>query len=231
MFRKGFTLAEVLITLMIIGVVATLTTPALVKNVGSSKIGPKLSKFVNTWDSAVESLLLDEGVSLLEDANNDLTFGSNIVEKLSKYMIMSSLKHKSGSFSINLPNGTAWYSQKYSYNTVWQLKDGTILLLKGTAIPMGATYYLDKIQFTGAYKRYWSTIFVDIGGMKGPHRLGKEVFCFMVDSTGMLIPYGSNAHKFLAPKFDSTCNNSSDDPLELLACTGAVADNGYKAPW
>jgi prepilin-type N-terminal cleavage/methylation domain-containing protein len=36
--KFGFTLAEVLITLGIIGVVAALTAPALVKNSGTAKI-------------------------------------------------------------------------------------------------------------------------------------------------------------------------------------------------
>ena len=35
--KKGFTLAEVLITLTIIGVVAALTAPALVKNTGYAR--------------------------------------------------------------------------------------------------------------------------------------------------------------------------------------------------
>ena len=49
-FRKGFTLAEVLITLTIIGVVAALTAPALVNNAGFARVGPSLAKFVNTFE-------------------------------------------------------------------------------------------------------------------------------------------------------------------------------------
>lgn len=49
---KGFTLAEVLITLGIIGVVAALTAPALVQNAGTAKIGPTLAKVVSTLENA-----------------------------------------------------------------------------------------------------------------------------------------------------------------------------------
>ena len=52
MKKHGFTLAEVLITLGIIGVVAALTAPALVQNAGSAQIGPKLAKAVSTFEIA-----------------------------------------------------------------------------------------------------------------------------------------------------------------------------------
>ena len=45
--NKGFTLAEVLVTLGIIGVVAALTTPALIQNVGDAKIEFSFVKFKN----------------------------------------------------------------------------------------------------------------------------------------------------------------------------------------
>ena len=44
MKKFGFTLAEVLITLDIIGVVAALTAPALVQNAGSAQIGFQASQ-------------------------------------------------------------------------------------------------------------------------------------------------------------------------------------------
>jgi prepilin-type N-terminal cleavage/methylation domain-containing protein len=57
MKKNGFTLAEVLITLGIIGVVAALTAPALVKNSGQAKIGPALAKFVNTFETGCEQMM------------------------------------------------------------------------------------------------------------------------------------------------------------------------------
>ena len=57
MKKSGFTLAEVLITLGIIGVVAALTAPALVQNAGSAQIGPKLAKAVSTFELANQNML------------------------------------------------------------------------------------------------------------------------------------------------------------------------------
>jgi len=44
MLKKGFTLAEVLVTLGIIGVVAALTLPGILTDTTSAQIGPKLAK-------------------------------------------------------------------------------------------------------------------------------------------------------------------------------------------
>ena len=55
--KQGFTLAEVLITLGIIGVVAALTAPALVQNAGNAKVGPTLTKVVPTLENAHEQML------------------------------------------------------------------------------------------------------------------------------------------------------------------------------
>ena len=53
MKKNGFTLAEVLITLAIIGVVATMTLPALMTNTGEQQAKTGLKKGINTLTEAV----------------------------------------------------------------------------------------------------------------------------------------------------------------------------------
>ena len=90
MKKFGFTLAEVLITLGIIGVVAALTAPALVQNAGSAQIGPKLAKAVSTFEIANENLLNDSGVNTLVAASaytgSGDTEAENYIRNLSNYM-------------------------------------------------------------------------------------------------------------------------------------------------
>lgn len=90
MKKQGFTLAEVLITLGIVGVVAALTAPALVQNAGSAQVGPKLAKAVNTFEVANENLLNDTGAATV--VASGATSGSysspsdNYIDYLSNYM-------------------------------------------------------------------------------------------------------------------------------------------------
>ena len=84
MKESGFTLAEVLITLGIIGVVAALTAPALVQNAGSAQIGPKLAKAVSTFELANQNMLNEMEASTIAASgatsrlftNNHILFAS-----------------------------------------------------------------------------------------------------------------------------------------------------------
>ena len=97
MNRKGFTLAEILVTLGIIGVVAALTAPALAQNAGSAKIGPTLQKVVSTIETANEQILVDKEASTLSGALGfDMTSNSISDDNVTSYLEELS-KHISGS--------------------------------------------------------------------------------------------------------------------------------------
>ena len=59
--RQGFTLAEVLITLAIIGVVAALTIPTLVSTYKKKVIESRLSKFYSTMNQAIKLSEIENG--------------------------------------------------------------------------------------------------------------------------------------------------------------------------
>ena len=67
MKKFGFTLAEVLITLGIIGVIATLTIPSLQTNVRAQSVGPGLAKAINTLENANKMLLTNENARNLTE--------------------------------------------------------------------------------------------------------------------------------------------------------------------
>ena len=91
-------MAEVLITLGIIGVVAALTAPALVQNAGNSKVGPTLSKVVSTLENTNQQILQDQEASDLSKLSSDNYNASTgpsgtlpYMELLSQYISGSSL--------------------------------------------------------------------------------------------------------------------------------------------
>ena len=99
--KHGFTLAEVLITLGIIGVVAALSAPSLVQNASSAQVGPKLAKAISTFETANENLLQEASATSI--ANSGATEGSgddiqqNYIVNLSKYMKIAYLNEGEGS--------------------------------------------------------------------------------------------------------------------------------------
>ena len=73
MKKSGFTLAEVLITLGIIGVVSAVTLPTLMSNSQYKQVGVKLSKMYSTTENAARAWVAANGnfesVSVLDDKN------------------------------------------------------------------------------------------------------------------------------------------------------------------
>lgn len=63
--KKGFTLAEVLITLGIIGVVAALTMPSIIANYQKKVISVRLKKFVSTFSQAYNMAISKYGIQLI----------------------------------------------------------------------------------------------------------------------------------------------------------------------
>lgn len=77
MKKQGFTLAEVLITLTIIGVIATMTLPSLMTNTAEQQYKTGLKKGVNTLTEAAQMHEAIEGFNYanLTDANDVATAG------------------------------------------------------------------------------------------------------------------------------------------------------------
>lgn len=59
--KSGFTLAEVLITLAIIGVVAAIVMPSVMSNYQYKSIGVKLAKFMSTVEAASRPFVVNDG--------------------------------------------------------------------------------------------------------------------------------------------------------------------------
>ena len=62
--NKGFTLAEVLITLGIIGVVAALTIPVLMNNIRNKELESRFKKTSSELQTALQKVQYDEGTTI-----------------------------------------------------------------------------------------------------------------------------------------------------------------------
>lgn len=92
--RKGFTLAEVLVTLAIIGVVAALTIPTLISNTSKQRYTVALKKNIATLNSALQNTSADMAM----DAGDD---GINNEEELANLFIYG---HPGGKQTGRSPN-------------------------------------------------------------------------------------------------------------------------------
>ena len=85
--KIGFTLAEVLITLGIIGVVAALTLPTLIQNYKNHVVETRLKKFYTVYNQAImrsESIYGDKKDWYVDAVGVDLDEEGNVIEESSK---------------------------------------------------------------------------------------------------------------------------------------------------
>ena len=111
--RFGFTLAEVLITLAIIGVVAAIVMPTVLSSYQYKSVGTKLAKFASTTENAARAYV----------ASNDSfqTTNDSIIDFLNESLVFKSVGTLSASFT---PAGTDSISNNYT--AAAQASDGSV---------------------------------------------------------------------------------------------------------
>lgn len=220
--NKGFTLAEVLLTLGIIGVVASLTLPSLNKNVQGTKAAPALMKSINTLQNALSLGMAQKGLRNL----NSYTYVKDIFEENGPlYTTMDfydPVKVEGKYYEFDSSPGPAQLNHKL---LVYTTKDGIDFLLLNEG-EMRVNYQINQKMYGGQS----FLLYVDIDGYKkGVNTLGVDTFLFLVDSKGIVIPYGGYEwakYTGLNVLWKTRCN--SEKVTLGAACTGSIVDNGGK---
>ena len=231
--KIAFTLAEVLITLGIIGVVAAMTMPSLITNYRVKETVSKLKKvntiFNNAFLQAKEENgeISDWGLSnstLDTDTDDGSIANSNygrdkFLEILSKHLkTISMCKYSDNSCEVYRPTnlqGDIDNSDSYSNRLV--LADGTIighLYLNNTAC--------NTNWGSGALSQSCGSFKVDLNGSKKPNMYGKDIFQFDITANG-IVPSGI-ATDISGNNFEESCIKS-DSRMNGVGCTGWVIYN------
>lgn len=184
-FFKGFTLAEVLITLSIIGVVASLTLPTLQTNVRDAQFASALAKAINTLETANMLALQEGGARTLNQLGNNLTYFDTILAdqvNFTRSNLAKPYKNADGNTAYNL--GT---------NSVYTTKDGIAFLRNDntTLVTLDSRLRALPLKYSGSY----FTVYVDVNGNnKGPNVLNKDLYKLCVDTKGSVMQVGSQAY-------------------------------------
>jgi len=240
--KSGFTLAEVLITLGIIGVVAALTAPALVQNAANAKVGPTLAKVVSTIENANQKMMVDEEVSVLSSlsSTDQTNYSTADKDKMKKYTeaknntILTYLgklsKHIAGSSyeSTAIQDSDVSTPVTYYDGSAAAINNSYITFHFSDSIDILFANYSSESKITkGSFKGQFNSIMVDINGLKtGPNCIGKDLFWFSIDNNGKILADGSKTKNWAYG--NNTTNDTWDNDNSNYACNAnKVSKYGY----
>lgn len=231
MKKIGFTLAEILITLSIIGVVSALTAPSLVGSYQKSKVGPSLKKFMNTIETANQNILMNKMSNTLSGAIGS-SYAWVYFEELQKQVKGRFVGGGIENIDSNAKTPTS-YNGTSGIPTptfVFQFNDGTSL--SGTSNGPVPTPLVPSAAYRGAFTG--NLFYYDINGFQNePNRIGRDIFAFIIDNSGSVIPYGARISKevYNVPYWDENtdgCPTKSNTVTSGLTCAGSIIDNDSK---
>ncbi len=203
--RAAFTLAEVLITLGIIGVVAAMTIPALMTKYQHKVRETEFKKAYSALQHALYSIDPDYISAWTSNAGDrDTEFYTELYSKyrvISDENVINLYKNKKNQFAIKNYN-----KKEGSYNLCASLP--TRIATDGSAI-------------SGCYNCYANWIVIDTNGPKrAPNALGHDIFYFLFNQN-KLIPVGSpdysRYHWEMKPN-STYCSKNSDNATNGASC-------------
>ena len=234
MMKKGFTLAEVLITLGVVGIVAVLTVPAVVKNYRNRLYTAQLEKVSAQIADAIASEMNDEhtdnfyetkaaGECSEEDTDN-CTTGP-------EYLLNNYLKSiKKDCLDSDEPCATASGS---TYTTL----DGDTMSKGFTKDSGDDLYCIQTTNGAAVCANYNSTktcmsLAVDVNAMAEPNITGRDIFAMDVHSDGTLSDYNSSCIDGNDGCDPSLCTDGSNAVTTVrtaaCGCYSKVRNAGWK---
>ena len=180
--RAAFTLAEVLITLGIIGVVASLTLPSVIHQYRKKALETQFKTAYSFINQAIVMTKQDLGSNSLFDdytvynSEQDYVYANEFKNAFYKRLkVVSNATLKSTDYSIYSDGNV----KRYTNGKDFTFEAPEKLLENGMTIRTHIAGSVDGISIS---------IQVDINGNKGPNRMGHDLFVFKIkDSSDKLI--------------------------------------------
>lgn len=218
-FKSAFTLAEVLITLGIIGVVAAMTIPTLMNSTGNAEYSTAFKKIISVLNSATELMKIDNGGSLVGAYSSADEAIDGFCEKLN-----CTKKCHMAETQTNCFHGADWYMLDgragwQDYSTVGNA--ASAVLSDGMLITMWWTPSCSSGDGT-----LCTNATVDINGFKKPNKMGRDMFEIYINQNN-IVPNGSSGTNVDYATNANNCNPSSTaGAYNGAACGGRIMQEG-----
>ena len=243
--KVAFTLAEVLITLGIIGVVAAMTLPSLIQNYQKKALATQTQKFYSMMSQAVKQYIADYGVDDLRNTplasdNYERSYSPEAIASLrdfvTKYLKVVKECNPNDEDDNNCfaPVYRLWdnsFPDEDNFSNMTDSRFRDYVLADGSVISTG--YHVSEAPIT---------LYVDVNGKRGPNRIGYDLWSMSIFYDGVIDESGVTPE---CRKEGIKCNLAVGDvntPAEARegrfdsckrdnpygGCFGHLLENGFK---
>ncbi len=197
LLKPAFTLAEVLITLGIIGIVAAMTLPSIIQRKQEKVIVNQLKKTYSLLQQVYDRIVFetgsnprDWGMTGMYEENSHIIMANKFIPY---FKVIQNCIGKDSSFTKNHCVDDSKYADPINYASV-RLIDGTTLIFR---------HWKGQCNWnwgnTKALENVCGAIVVDLNGPKSPNMHGQDMFEFYLTNYGV-IPVGMQGetrHSFI----------------------------------
>lgn len=215
--KKGFTLAEVLITLGVIGLVAALTLPSMYNNYQKALIGKTLARSVELVEQGMLNIRQE---AQLNSETGDTFETLSSIKKSDLGLSGSSYITDSNAFYNSTKSFLGIENSDYDVTNISAFAGNLDTNLKS----LYTAYKFNKLNAIVAFQNKTGTttsndsiisrVLIDANGAAKPNTFGKDVFIFGLTNSGTLIPAGTQKYA----DFDSK--------IPADGCSGSSVGNG-----
>ena len=228
----GFTLAEVLITLGVIGVVSALTMPNLIKKYQKYVIAKQLK---STYSLISQSIQMSQ--ANIEDPNWVINIKN---KKKSEYSVLQQIDDFEKYITGNLKK-TKVYGYinpvKYKFPTYKNMNNQLVAPTTGTGtifytleLVNGSFVFINIVGNSNGITITPPHIYIDVNGKKGPNIYEKDLFFFVINNKGQLYMPGYNQKR---ENILSDCTHRANE--YAITCQSLIMHDNWEIkddyPW
>lgn len=244
-FKKGFTLTEMLIVVVVIGVIAAIAIPQLIKGVEKKQAGATLGRAVEQIELGCQNMIQTANDTYEDGSYAQYITGLKTIDLTGKSSDNHSILHDIATVAApywGLKNMTNVDSNSYSFKKYdgttessgnpidWLLgKINWALAKKYDFAKFPACAYIPALEQIEGFLNAESadlkiaTIYIDTNNQKKPNAYGKDVFIFALNNSCKMIPYGSQDDD---DNYAKTCTDTKI--TDGKSCAARVVADGFK---
>lgn len=220
----GFSLAEIIFALAIVGIVAAVSIPFVINDIHKKIYAAKLKSSYNELKSVVRSIMLDNKgsfVNVIYSSNDIMNLFCNKMDCIKKCY---EWQDNGNCFTVdpskwkNLQGDNGWVNFYGDSHSRFILSNGAQLSARIMSTNCtSSAFKKNGVNVQCAY------IYIDINGFKSPNRMGRDIFGFYIARDG-LYPHGMpGSHVY---GYSTYCNGSGTNFENGNGCASRVLEEG-----